>query len=84
MSILDRGDARDTFAAFARAAAARQTTIVPLVEMGKIAAGLRAILDAGTPRGAGDPVASGLKVARLPRSTASLSPIGSQPNFTAR
>ncbi len=56
LSIADRGDARDTFAAFARAAAARETTIVPLAEMSKIAAGLRAILDAGTSPGAGDPV----------------------------
>jgi hypothetical protein len=59
LSILDRGDARDTFAAFARAAAARETTIVPLAEMTKIAAGLRALLDAGTSPGAGDPVPLG-------------------------
>jgi len=59
LSILDRRDARDTFAAFARAAAARETTIVPLAEMGKIAAGLRAILDVGTSPGAGAPVTAG-------------------------
>jgi len=45
VSIADGGDARDTFAAFARAAAARETTIVPLAEMSKIAAGLREILE---------------------------------------
>jgi len=59
LSILDRADARGTFAAFARAAAARETTIVPLAEMSKIAAGLRAILDAGASPAAGDPVPPG-------------------------
>jgi hypothetical protein len=58
LSILGRGDARDTFAAFARAAAARETTIVPLAEMSKIAAGLRGIVDAGTSPGAGGPAPS--------------------------
>jgi hypothetical protein len=55
LSILGGGEARDTFAAFARAAAARETTIVPLAEMSKIAAGLRAIFDAGTSPGVGGP-----------------------------
>ena len=59
LNILDHGDARDTFAAFARAAAARETTIVPLAEMSKIAAGLRAIVDAGTIPDAGGPAPSG-------------------------
>ena len=59
LSIVDRRDARDTFAAFARAAAARETTIVPLVEMSKIAAGLRAIVDAAANPVAGGPLPSG-------------------------
>jgi hypothetical protein len=57
LSILGGGDARDTFAAFASAAAARETTIVPLAEMTKIAAGLGAIVDAGT--GPGEPLPLG-------------------------
>ncbi len=52
LSIISGGEARDTFAAFARAAAARETTIVPLAEMSKIAAGLSGILAGGTPSGA--------------------------------
>ena len=59
LSILSGGDARDTFAAFARAAAARETTVVPLVEMSKIAAGMSAILAARAPSGVGEPVPSG-------------------------
>jgi len=55
LSILDGRDARDTFAAYGRAAAARETTIVPLVEMSKIAAGMRGILDAAGGSGAGTP-----------------------------
>jgi hypothetical protein len=57
LSIADGGDARDTFAAFGRAAAARETTIVPLAEMSKMAAGLRALVAAGADAdpGAGAP-----------------------------
>ena len=52
LSILDGGDARDTFAAFARGAAARATTNVPQAEMSKIAAGLRVMIDARASPGA--------------------------------
>ena len=61
LSIADGGDARDTFAAFGRAAAARETTIVPLAEMSKMAAGLRALVAAGADAdpGAGAPTLAG-------------------------
>jgi tetratricopeptide (TPR) repeat protein len=54
LSIQGGGDARQTFAAFARAAAARETTIVPLVEMNKIAAGVSGLLAGGVPPAPGD------------------------------
>jgi tetratricopeptide (TPR) repeat protein len=59
LSILDRGDARDTFAAFSRAAAVRENSIVSLAEMSKIAAGLRAIVDTSASPGAVTPVLAG-------------------------
>ena len=52
------GDVLDAFAAFARAAAARRTTVVPLVEMSKIAVGVGAMLDSGAISGAVEPVPS--------------------------
>jgi hypothetical protein len=55
LSIIDRRAASDTFAAFGRAAAARDSTIVPMVEMIKIAAGLRVMLDASRGFDNGDP-----------------------------
>jgi hypothetical protein len=58
LSILDRREAGETYAVFARAAAARDSTIVPMVEMRKIAAGLRGIVDAAAePANSASPVA---------------------------
>jgi hypothetical protein len=54
LSILERGDARDTYAAFSRAAAARGNSIVALVEMRKMAAGLAGILATDGNSGSGD------------------------------
>jgi len=43
--LVNGGDVVDIFASFARAASAREATIVPLAEMHKIAVGIRATLD---------------------------------------
>ncbi len=55
LSIIDRRGASETFAAFGRAAAARDSTIVPMVEMIKIAAGLRVMLSASEGYANSDP-----------------------------
>jgi hypothetical protein len=44
--IVDRRDARETFVVYQRAARARSDTLVPLLEMAKIVAGLRALVEA--------------------------------------
>ena len=43
---INRKDVRDIFAAYGKAAAARESTVIALVEMNKIAAGLQGLIDA--------------------------------------
>jgi hypothetical protein len=57
LSIQRGGNASRTFAAYARAAAARESTILPLVEMRKIAAGLSGLVNAGASPDPDKPVA---------------------------
>jgi hypothetical protein len=44
LNIIGRSDVREIFAVFGRAAMAREANIIPLVEMSKIAAGLRVLI----------------------------------------
>ena len=45
LNIDGRGDVLEMFAAYGQAAAARESTIIALVEMNKIAAGVRSLID---------------------------------------
>ena len=52
LDIIRRSDARDIYASFGRAARARESTIIPLVEMHKLATGMRNLVEAGEQPGA--------------------------------